>query len=321
MDLDYLEQFSNQKLEVCLLRADNLDPLEHILSEEAKELDTLEKIKPELNLKQAMGSEDLTETFSRIRSDIDAFLQVEDIRVPSLATFDLFDGTSKDIVRSYATGLAWLGCAAAAGTATWIRNRSIRHKGKSLSRLSRRAFLLCAVPTVPAAGYLLKAGVFHRQRRNDAAYLADTEEISYGQGYGRAKTIGFIAHEYTHHVQHVMGFYHREGLNLILALEGHARGVDQYLSRQFSERLQMRGYLYHYLKRSVKELTRTYLWMCRQLNRSPRASIIDGLPQSRITTASLAAHGPGHALFRIYAQDQGEQIYAHMLSGRFVHPG
>ena len=279
MDLDYLEQFSNERLEVGLLRAENLAPLEHILSEEAKELDELEKIKPELKLKQAMGSEDVTETFSRIRSDVNAFLQVEDIRVPSLATFDLFDGTSKDIVRSYATGLAWLGCAAAAGTAIRVRNRLVRNKGKIPSGLSRRAFLLCAIPTVPAAGYLLKAGVFHRQRRNDGAYLADKEAISYGQGYGRAKTIWFIAHEYTHHVQHVMGFYHRKGLNLALAMEGHARGVDQYLSRQFSERSYVRGYLYHYLTTSVEELTGTYLWMCRQLNRSPRASIIDGLPQ------------------------------------------
>ena len=136
---------------------------------------------------------------------------------------------------------------------------------------------------------LLKAAAFHRQRRNDGAYLADKQEISYGPGYGKAKTVSFIAHEYTHHVQHVTGFYHRRGLNLAVALEGHARGVDQHLSRRFSEHLHMRGYLYHYLNTSVEELTGTYLWMCRQLNRSPRASIIDGLPQSRITTASFAA--------------------------------
>jgi hypothetical protein len=320
VDLDYLEQFSHERMEACLLRTDNLDPLEHILSGEAKELDTLEKIKPELKLKQAMGPEDVTGTFSRIRSDINAFLQVEDIRVPSLSPFDLFDGTNTDVVRSYVTGLAWLGCAAGAGTAIQVRNRLIRHKGKTPTWLSRRAFLLCAIPTVPAAGYLLKAGVFHRQRRNDGAYLADKEEISYGQGYCRAKTLLFIAHEYTHHVQHVMGFYYGKGVNLTLALEGHARGVDQYLSRQFSERLHARGYLYHYLKTSVKELTETYLWMCHRLNRSPRASILNGPAQSRITTDPPWAHGPGHALFRIYAQAQGEQIYAHMLDGRFVFP-
>ena len=66
---------------------------------------------------------------------------------------------------------------------------------------------MSAIPAVPSAGHLFKAAVFHRKRRNDGAYLADKEEISYAQGYGRAKTILFIAHEYTHHVQHDTDFF------------------------------------------------------------------------------------------------------------------
>jgi hypothetical protein len=142
-------------------------------------------------------------------------------------------------------------------------------------------------------------------------------DLDYGSGYGKAKTVLFVAHEYTHHVQHVTGFYYRKGLNPTLALEGHARGVDRYLSRLFSEEFAMRGYLYHYLKTSVAELTRTYLWMCHQLGHSPSPSIAKNLPKSQTTPEQPMAHGPGHALFCIYARDQGEQIYADMVNGRF----
>jgi len=37
------------------------------------------------------------------------------------------------------------------------------------------------------ATHLFKAAVFHRQRRNDGAYLTDKEEIFYGRGYGRVQ--------------------------------------------------------------------------------------------------------------------------------------
>ncbi len=305
-------------MQACLLRIENLEPLEHILSQEAEELGKLEQVTSELKLDQAIGSNELTETFSRIREDINAFLQVDKVRVPSLAPFSLFDGTNGDIVRSYASGFAWLGAAVAVGTSTHVRNRHKQKKGDSPTRLSRRAFLLGAIPAVPGAGYLVKAAVFHRQRRNDGAYLAHKEEISYGLGYGKAKTLYFIAHEYTHHVQHVTGFYYRKGLNPTLALEGHARGVDRYLSRLFVEQFDMRGYLYYYLKTSVEELIHSYLWMCNQLKQSPNAALVTNLPKSQITPDQPRAHGPGHALFRIHAQDQGEQIYADLVNGCFV---
>lgn len=320
MNLQYLQQFTNSNLKKRLLHIDNIGPLEEILAQENGRFVKLKRIKNKVDFGRDFQPAGIQKFFPDLRRDIDEFLQVAKIREPSFSSFHLWDGTNKDILRWYLTGAGCMAGGLGIGALAHRYKFYVKNQGKAPSFLTRRAFLFGVIPMIPGAFYILKGAVHYRIRSRDAGYISSKEEISYPTKLGQVQTEMFIAHEYTHHLQKVVGFYYSSALDLGMALEGHARGVDKYIASLYVERFDNPAYQYHYLSLSVPELIDSYLWLCYSLGTKPSTTLVKDLRRFRASATEPPLHGPGHCLFQIYRQTRGDDIYRDIVHGNFVFP-
>ena len=251
---------------------------------------------------------------------MDALLEVTDIQEPSLSSFGLFDGTNKDIIRMYVAGAGYLAGAVGIGIGTRLWKAHVVKKGKKPSLMARRVFLLDIIPAVPGGFQIIKGAMHHKIRSNDAGYISATEELSYPPGVGKVRTEMFLAHEYVHHVQKVMGFYHRKSINLGIALEGHARCVGKHIATLYSRERDNPAYLYHYLSAGVLELATAYVWLCNRFKVTPDAKLAEPAEKFAEETSELSLHTLGNALFKVYERAKGRQMLADIVYGRFAFP-
>ena len=320
MNEQYLQQFSNDNLTKRFLNTDHIEVLEEVLAEEKSRFDKLEKIRSKLDFGKKVDSQQVPGLFPQIKQEVDALLTVTDIREPSLSSFGLFDGTNNDIIRMYLAGAGYLGVAVGIGIGTRFWKAHVVRKGRKPSLMTRRAFLLGIIPAVVGVFQIVKGGMHHKIRSNDAGYISATEELSYPSGVGKVRTEMFLAHEYVHHVQKVMGFYHRKSINMGGALEGHARGVGKYMANLFSQERDDPTYLHDYLDRSIPELATAYVWLCRKLDTAPDAKLAQSARRFANETGGLSVHTLGNSLFKIYQRAKGQEMLSDMVHGRFVFP-
>lgn len=315
MKLNYLEQFTNENIKILLSRREIFILLEAVLAEEKIELDDIEKQKSHFNFGKSLKKAQIRERFDIISKDVNNFLGVSDVALPKLEAFTLLDPSGKHILKSYLVGACWIGVAAvAAGTLRKVG--SFKAKSSSIAHLlSRRAFLVGGIASFPGFVYLGKGVLFHKIILNDAAYTLRNQAISYSPRISRIRMEMFLWYEYTHYLQYTLGFHSQKKLSLLSAMEGHARGVDEYMSRIYTLRYNNKVYRYHYLTESIDELQSDYLWLGQKLGLDCRKQLLG----SRNTNVpiELSHYSAGHGLFSIYRHTQGEEIYNKILFGDF----
>ena len=125
----------------------------------------------------------------------------------------------------------------------------------------------------------------------------------------------FLWHEYTHYLQYTFGFHSQKRLSLFSTMEGHARGVDEHMSRTYVTKHKNNAYRYNYLNESVDELQSTYLWLGQKLGLYCRRNLL-GDKNSNIPLG-LSYYSAGHALYSVYRYTRGEEIYKGILHGKF----
>jgi len=320
MDEQYLEQFTNDNLKERFLNTDHIEVLEAVLADEGNRLGELEKIKSKLDFGKKVDPQEVQGLLPQIKQDVDTLLEATDIREPSLSSFGLFDGTNKDIIRMYVAGAGYLAGAVGIGIGARLWKAQVVKKGKRPSLIARRAFLLGIIPAVPGGFRIIKGAMHHKIRSNDAGYISATEELSYPSAVGKVRTEMFLAHEYVHHVQNVMGFYYRDSINLGIALEGHARCVGKHIATLYSRKRDNPAYLYHYLSSGVPELATAYVWLCNRFKVAPDAKLAESAENITEEASELSLHTLGNALFKVYESAKGRQMLADIVHSRFVLP-
>jgi len=312
----YLQEFSNQSLRQRLFVKENAPVLGEITRQQSRRL---------LELKQQRlpgagprsGVETLAEAYRRIRVDVDTFLGAEGMSVPTLETLSLFDPLNGHILRWYGRALAWGGLGAAVGVGGYVWQRHARARGKSVSAITRRAFLGGLIPLGIGGAYGRVAVEAHIALRHDGGYIAERPAILYSPAANRTQAELTIAHEYAHHVQRVMGFWSTPEVELTGATEGMARMVDQHIGRLYAERFKNPAYEREALQLRLPELQSAYLHLCEQVAVTPDAPLLHRPKTGRTPKTSADVRELGYAMFVILQQQRGEQIHRDILQGRF----
>jgi len=311
----YFEQFSDDNIKKLLLSRGKFALLEDVLAKEKAELTDIENQTRDLDFDKPLNETQIKERLDIIAKDVNEFLGVRNVDIPKLEAFTIFDPSGKHILKSYLVGSCWISGAAVA-TGVLRKVRSYKGRGSKIARLlSRRAVLLGSIASLPGIFFLGKGAIIHKIFLNDAAYIAENQVISYSPRVRRIRMEMFLWHEYTHHLQHILGFHSQKKLSLLSATEGHARGVDEYMSRTYAIRHNNKAYRYNYLAGSVDELQSTYLWLGQKLGLNCRQNLLGDMNAD--VRVDLSHYGPGHALFSIYSHTQGEEIYRNILHGEF----
>jgi hypothetical protein len=118
----------------------------------------------------------------------------------------------------------------------------------------------------------------------------------------KSKLVNVAYHEYTHHLQNDAGW----DFDNRIIIEGHARGVQKYLSKIRSEKEDNPVIIHELSCSSLDELSRVYEWICRSNNQSPSPSIIIS-PEFGFYTDN---HAFGNSLFSILEKKRGPEIYS-----------
>jgi len=315
MDPLYLSQFSDDFLRKRLFVDSQISSLAEILLEDGRRLIDLEE-------KGVRGDErrcrllSLNEAFPSICSDVDGFLGVQGINQPSIEMFSLFDGSNRDILRTYSKALGAATLAGSLGVVSQVTKRWARPSGKAPSSMSRRTFLGGLVLGGASALWAIQGIGSHWVRYHDAGYLPWREAISISPVATRIEAELTLAHEYVHHIQKSLGFWWTAELNLRQATEGIARGAERHFAMRRSQLFAEAGLERQTLRMRVPELRAVYLLACRELGQLPDPSLLktlDPLPGGReIWSGSL-----GYAVFRVAEREAGARLYRSILAGEF----
>ncbi len=171
--------------------------------------------------------------------------------------------------------------------------------------------------------YLLFCGIvfgseYHIQRQADKMmrqsglkppyYIKDTIVLAREP---RADLLPSIAHEYTHHVQ---GQQATNLINCGIFKEGHARGVERFISERYARLEKNPAFLRVIVAETVEELEEAYQWICTTLGAEPRLE----LPSEDKPGEKLRNHTLGNTIFYLQENCLGKQIYRDVLQGRNV---
>jgi len=135
--------------------------------------------------------------------------------------------------------------------------------------------------------------------------------------------IPIIGHEYTHHVQKKLGF--QKGIDHKIFKEGHARGVERYLSERYRKIEDNEAFMYGICSTTVEELKTAYELVSRRLETPIRTDIFKiETPncgwKGDISSPTPPYHAMGNVLFLIYETRYGKNIYKDVIHGKFKFP-
>ncbi len=299
---NYLSQISNTNLKRLLLREENIVVLEDLLDTEAQRLERLQKRheNDKLNLGERVSPDELTEVFPRICTEVDDFLGIQESDMPTFGYFNLLkDG--KSILALYILSPLQVACA----VTSMITEQNPEYNPLFFAGMGAMQFVMA---------------VNLHSDNNRSSYLSTSTTITL-ERTPRTVLIPSAAHEYTHHLQHRKGL--KEGKYSIFK-EGHARGIERYISKLYREREDNEAFLYDFLNETTSEMKNAYLWMCRNLRKPVKECLLRTKTSRdfdegawRFVFRQPTHHAIGNTLFSIYQAQQGNHIYRDMIHGRF----
>ena len=309
MDSKYKTQIEDSHIERKLLRVDNLSILEELLNRDSQRLEKLQKLKKDnkLDIGKKITTKELKELFPKICTEVDDFLGIQSKGIPKFGYFNLFDlkSASRMNLIEYTSSILQI---AIAETLFMI---------KSDAYITNFLFSLVGGKGVYN---FLKAKESHSKMKNGTYYIELYKEILL-EKIQRIRLIPVAGHEYAHHIQHSGGL--RDDKYLVFR-EGHARGVQRHLSEDYREREDNEAFLYKILDSNVGEFKSAYVWICEQLGKSIRSSLLktktnrDSAELNNLyTKGKPTPHAIGNSLFSIYEALYGKQIYNHLIHGNF----
>lgn len=137
-------------------------------------------------------------------------------------------------------------------------------------------------------------------------------------GDRRVQTEMLLAHEYTHHVQKLLGVFPKSRLALTGATEGHARGVERLWAEQRTRHGQGARFEFHQLSFRLPELRRTYVALCERHGTIPKESLLGDTPASKKPSEEMDPRDYGYALFRACELGKGQGIYRDLIRGELA---
>ncbi|HLC56580.1 MAG TPA: hypothetical protein VJJ23_05065 [Candidatus Nanoarchaeia archaeon] len=289
MDKSYLKQIKNKNLEAILLSKDNIPVVEHLLSIESQELQRLKKLKEEgkLDFGKKYSRKQLKELFPMVKGKVDNFLNVNNISNPRV---DYFSITSPESL-FFGPGFGFYGGVILIGGGFGFKETYFLQAG-----------VLAIIN-----------GVLHTYLKNTDHYnhLFKNITLRYEE---RSKIIPTLGHEYTHHIQKISGI--KSVRNHSIFQEGHARGIERYISNLFRESEDNEAFLYHITNLNARELKNVYKWLCEKTNLTPNEALLK--VKGIYDTKFLDNHAKGNVLFYIQETKKGPQVYNDAIHGNLV---
>jgi hypothetical protein len=302
MDSDYKAKIKDEPLKKLLLQKENIPRLEDILNRDSQEFERLRKLEEggKLDFGGTIPSNKLGEVVPPVFSDVDNFLGISQEKTPKYGYFSLIKpGFGTAILAAYAL-----------------------HAYKTVELVNDIASGQFYGAEDILGTFLIISGIAQAVLCHNLLSSTSFNSVSKGitlERWPRNKLIPAVGHEYAHFVQGSSGLGLSK-LDSTVFKEGHARGVQKYLSGLYQEREDNEAFLYDVLKMSVPEFRDTYKWMCRKLGQKPNESLLKrkdvwdkgGTPSE---------HAIGNTLFSIYENDLGDGIYSQMVKGEFNFSG
>jgi hypothetical protein len=127
--------------------------------------------------------------------------------------------------------------------------------------------------------------------------------------------VQFMAHEYAHFVQgYLLKDEKKQSQDFLIFREGHAIGVQNFISRKYFDDSSDRSQLEMNLKLNLSFLKTAYGGLCEKFNQEPKNEI---LSKGSLNMYQSYAHSIGCALFSLYEDKLGDRIYLDVLNGEF----
>lgn len=308
MNQQYLEQITNKNLKQLLAKEENIPALESIIEKESYKLRKLQwlKEKGELDLGRRMEFDEIEDIYKSIIKDVDTFLGFSPKNIPKIEHYNLFELnlTNPNIWLTYGLG------------AGMITNSILSIIGNQSPKSLQEAVLYFSL-----GGMNITMAIFLHLDKRDSSYSSGSEKITI-EKKPRTILIPTIAHEYAHHCQnHALERIKRK---YCIFVEGHARGIERYVSELYRKKEDNEAFMYSNTDRNVGELKSSYKWICRKLGKPIRKSILNARSSrdqdesvSNLIYRKPSDHAIGNALFLIYKTKYGNNIYKDMIHGIF----
>jgi len=316
LSLEYIGQFSDPAIRRRLLRRfdeeEKLSELELILEEGGKKLVRLRRMvnSGKITLEQTPNNEDLPQLLSDVASDVNKFLQVENLDPPKVGYLNILDPHEyAKAMRNTFRGFLVSGAIAA-----------------GVYYFSDWTFISGMLATVPLA--FVGVAVFERRKIDRTSHYSksngpSTVDYIIPQKLPEASMIPVLGHEYGHHaLWNSTEFTPSSEFSFVS--EAICRGIQRHIARCYQERMNNDAYTYRIQELTVGELKSTYIWLCEKLGVKPKKNLLAVASQrdkfeskNRRKNHEPTRHAIGHTLFYLEEKVQGPQIYANILKGDF----
>ncbi len=305
MNKQYKTLIKNSSLKKKLLHRENIAPLEHLLNEESQQLKRLQRLKNEkkLDFGKTLSSEALNELFPTICLKVNEFLGIQEKSPPpSFRYYSFFKP------------------APLATPILFFYMYSSFDVIKNLFFFFKEQITKTSIHNLEMAMLLFSQATLAYSWFNDAGYFSPTREIILKKEK-RTLLIPAIAHEYTHFLQHQEDCL---SLRYSLFIEGHARGVENYIAQFYRDMEDNEAFLYRTLDIRVGELKSAYRWMCKSLGQKPNKNLLKIRTRrdheewlNKVMSGVPSPSALGNTLFSLYKLQYGNSIYKKLIKGDF----
>lgn len=270
-----------RNLERYISTGENFDILEQSTDRAIQNWQSIRAVKPKLDFGPFITSQNFREPFDEVEQDVNSFLDFHRATEFGIAVFH-----PKYLVRAALKAGLVLG--GGVGLAT----------GFSQPELALEVGLLSG-----AGGVLVVWRDYNQTRYDDK-----NQTLVIGM-QKKAGSVASMAHEYTHLIQHMTMEFIAGPI-----VEGHATGVDRYISELFAQRYDNLAYLYKASQINRWLLPDAYKRACRLKKTTPKNSLADIGMQLISDFSGRSRYVLGLAVMTIAEQRHGYRIYRDVIN-------
>ena len=275
----------------------SLESTEILIESERDKLNNLQKLKEkgELNLEEKIKYTELPTILEDVKEKVDYFLDVENVETPKIRGYN---NVARTVISLSSFPLAM------ASTLYIVNSTEIEN---------------IIISCIFGASVGISAGIISKKiegkfQIQTTSYTKNKLiKITSKQKY---KVIPGIAHEYAHHVQVQKGKF----FNYSILSEGHARGVERYISELFAKETGDHTYLLDITDRTYGELKSYYIDQCQFRKVEPKQDLIKLKSTrdkeeffNRKKKGKPTIHSLGNCVFLLYEVLHGRDIYREAL--------